>query len=181
MVPSAEAENSMSGNMSAPTRKTVKQIVTLLFGCLIALTAVAGASATSQIFQMRLVLSRPSGDSEQMVLYHKFGGKFIGEALYVQKKVLLNQTALESVKVITDSLGHPQIQITFTKAGRQRFAEVTRDSIHRRLAIIIDGQLCEAPIIQAEIPGGIAEISGSFSKQEAEQLASKIRESLRKR
>lgn len=158
----------------------MKKTVTALSGCLIALAAVAGESSSSQIFQMRLVQDMPSGDTQQMVFPHKVGDKSTNETIYVQKKVLLNQTALKSAKVITNSLGHPQVQITFTKAGQKQFAVVTRDNIGKRLAIIIDGQLCDAPKILAEVPGGVAVISGS-SKQEAEQLASKIRESLAKR
>lgn len=102
------------------------------------------------------------------------------EMVNVQKAVLFDQTALKSAKVRTDK-GYPLIVITFTDDGRKRFAEVTRQNIGKRLAIIIQGQLYCAPRIRAEIPGGKAEISGKFSEQEAKNLAAKITEAMKKR
>ena len=57
---------------------------------------------------------------------------------------------------------------------KQRFAEVTRENIGRRLAIIVDGRICSAPVIQGEISGGKAQITGNFSEKEAKELAAKI-------
>jgi preprotein translocase subunit SecD len=160
---------------------TMKKIATLLSVGVIALAAVAADPSKSQIVQMRLVLDKPSTDSEQMVLVHKNGENSTNEPLPVQKRTLLDQTALKSAKVIIDPLGHPEIEIKFTKAGQKQFAELTRKNIDKRLAIVIDGRVYSAPIIRSEVAGGIAKIAGSFSKQEAEQLASKVRESLAKR
>jgi SecD/SecF fusion protein len=78
-------------------------------------------------------------------------------------------------------LGHPQIEITFSEEGRKRFAEITRQKLGQRLAILIDGQLYCAPTVKTEIAGGKAEISGSFSKQEANALAAKIIQAIKKR
>jgi hypothetical protein len=48
------------------------------------------------------------------------------QTLFVQKKVLLDQTDLKSASVITNQPeGKPRIQITFTDAGAKRFAKVT--------------------------------------------------------
>ena len=79
-----------------------------------------------------------------------------------------------------NGLGQATIQITFTDDGARQFAEVTRQNIHKRLAILINGQVCEAPIIQMEIRGGTAHIDGRFSKQEAKALAKKINDALNK-
>jgi preprotein translocase subunit SecD len=102
------------------------------------------------------------------------------EVVNVQKKVLLDQTALKSVGVVTDGLGHSQIQITFTDEGRKRFAEITHEKLGQRLAIVINSQLYSAPTVRSEIVGGTAEISGSFSKEEANALAAKIIEAIKK-
>jgi preprotein translocase subunit SecD len=129
---------------------------------------------------MRLALDTPSANTEPMTLITKNKDNTYSDVLNVQKTVLLNQTALQSAKSSTDALGQAVIEINFTGDGGKRFAEVTRQKMHKRLAIIIDGQLYEAPVIQMEISGGKALISGSFSKQEARELAAKINESLRK-
>lgn len=103
------------------------------------------------------------------------------ETLHVLKNVLIDQKDLKSARVSNDQFGHPQIEIRFTNDGGIRFARVTRDSVGKRLAIIIDGQLYSAPTILSEIPGGTAMISGSFSEQEARELADRITQSLEKR
>jgi len=51
---------------------------------------------------------------------------------------------------------------------------VTRQNINRRLAIIIDGRACSAPRIRQEIPGGMVQISGDFSEDEARELVHKM-------
>jgi hypothetical protein len=77
--------------------------------------------------------------------------------------------------VVTDKVtGEPKIEITFTDEGRRRFAEVTRQNIGRRLAIIIDGRAYSAPKMMAEIPGGRVEISGNFTQEQATDLARKM-------
>ena len=137
--------------------------------------------ATPPVFAMRLVAAGPSDDAEAMNLV--FGGT-VGqthqETLYVRKTVLLDQTAVKSAKIVRDNMGKPQINIRFTDAGRKRFAEVTRESIHKRLAIVIEGRPYSAPVIQSEITGGEAVISGSFSDQEAEALAKKLNDAVAK-
>src|SRR5262245_30306038 len=115
----------------------MKKIATLVSGCLIAWASVAADLSNSQALQMRLVLDKPSNDSEEIALAHKEGDKSTDKTLSVQKRALLDQSALKSANVITDSLGHPQIEITFTRTGQKQFAELTRNSIDKRLAIVI--------------------------------------------
>ena len=146
----------------------------LVFACLLAATAIAIASPAPPIFQIRLVLDTASADTEPMTYITHNQHHSYTNVLYVQKTVLLDQTALQSAKPGKNGLGQPTIWITFTGKGAKEFADVTRQNIHRRLAIIINGQVCEAPIIQMEIPGGEAHIDGAFSKQEVKDLAKKI-------
>jgi preprotein translocase subunit SecD len=155
----------------------MKTLIPLMAACLIASSACAADPSTAPVFQMRSVLDAPSGESEPMSIVSRERK----EVMNVQKTVLLDQTALKSAKVQTDRFGHPQIEITFTDEGRKQFAQVTREKIGQRLAIIIDGQLYCAPTVKTEIPGGKAEISGSFSKQEAKDLAAKISHAMTKR
>ena len=137
------------------------------------------AKSMSSVFQMRLVEASPADDAEQMTIatQNRDSGKTYFEKLYVQKKVLLDQNAVESAKVNQTRFG-PQIQIQFTDAGRRQFAEVTRECLHKRIAIIVDGRVLSAPIIQSEISGGVGQISGSFSDQEAQALATKINDAI---
>jgi preprotein translocase subunit SecD len=162
------------------------KIVHVISGCLIAVAAVAADLSTSQVFQMRLVLDKPSSDSEQMTLvqkWHDIYNKEIEkkEVLFVQKTALLNQTDLKSAEVSTNSPTFaPRIRIIFTDEGAKRLSDVTRQNIGKRLAIIIEGQIYSAPKIQTAITSGTAEIAGSFNAQEAREFVASINKTLQK-
>lgn len=68
----------------------------------------------------------------------------------------------------------PLVDIALTERGAKLFDEVTRQSIGKRMAIVVDGQVVSAPRIQSRIPSGKAQISGSFTRQEAEAIVERI-------
>jgi RNA polymerase sigma factor (sigma-70 family) len=147
----------------------------------VALSSDTSADPAPSVFQFRLVLNAPSAKADTMTVVQPDADAKTAKTLYVQKKVLLDQTDLKLASVITNQpAGKPWIQITFTDAGAKRFAKVTRQNIGKQLAIIIDGRLYSAPTIRSEIRGGRAEITGNFSVQEANDLASKINQSVTK-
>ncbi len=68
----------------------------------------------------------------------------------------------------------PAVSIQFNEEGRQKFAQITKENIGKQLAILLDGQTVTAPVIQAEIPTGDAQITGGFSVEEAKDLSLKL-------
>jgi len=161
----------------------MKRIVQLLPVCLIAIAAIAAGASDTPVFQIRSVLDAPTDASEQMTLVYTNTSLGLSrkEVLNVQKKVLLDQSAVKSASAITDRQTRGfLIEITFTDKGKTQFAEVTRHSIDRRLAIIIDGHIYAAPAIRAEIPGGKFKVSGSFTWKETRELAAKINQAVTK-
>jgi preprotein translocase subunit SecD len=156
----------------------VKTLLAAVVVCSVATAVIAGELSTAPVFQLRLVADTQSNDSEQMVLVTKRHSVAYTNVLNVQKNILLDQTAVKSAKPSKDALGHPIIDVTFTDDGSKRFAEVTRQNVGKRLAIIINGQLYEAPVIKTEIPGGKAQISGDFTEGEVKDLAKKIENAL---
>ena len=98
------------------------------------------------------------------------------EILFVDKTVLLDQTAVKSAMLNQSPQGYQAIEISLTNMGRELFAEITRQHLHQRLAIIMDGQLLEAPKIQSEIANGQMQITGSFKEDEAKALVAEINE-----
>jgi SecD/SecF fusion protein len=78
-----------------------------------------------------------------------------------------------------DEYGRWRIILRFTSEGSQQFADVTgaiadegrRTGQAGLLAIVLDGRLYSAPRVQDRISGGSAEITGSFTRREAEELA----------
>ena len=69
----------------------------------------------------------------------------------------------------------PIVNITFDQQGGAKFARLTSENTGKRFAIILDGKVLSAPVIQEPIIGGQARISGSFSVESANQLAISLR------
>ncbi len=157
----------------------------LLSACVILASALPSSAGTPPIFQMRLAVpvtpgTQPPANFEKMKLekINPATGQTNVEMLYVSKQILLDQSDLKDTRVDTNRFGRPEIAITFSDKGRKHFAEVTRQNIDKRLAIVIYGRVYSAPVIRAEIPGGKAVVTGDFSRQEAESLSQKINQAL---
>lgn len=67
--------------------------------------------------------------------------------------------------------GEPQVAIEFTPEGDRKFAETTKRLVGQPLGIFLDDALVSAPIVQQEITGGNAVITGSFTPDSARMLA----------
>jgi preprotein translocase subunit SecD len=89
--------------------------------------------------------------------------------------VLTGET-LSSAEVRYDSeFNEPYVALTFNSVGAMIFQELTRENVKKRLAIVLDDSIYSAPVIQEEIPGGRAQITGQFSTEEARDLAIVLR------
>lgn len=78
---------------------------------------------------------------------------------------------LSKATVIFDSYTQaPLIGLDFNKEGAELFAKITRENKGEILAIILDGAILSAPVIQDEITNGQAQITGQFSPEEAKEL-----------
>ena len=64
-----------------------------------------------------------------------------------------------------------QVDFTLTGAGADAFGDLTSRLVQKDLAIIVDDQVLSAPTVQSAITGGQGTISGSFTEQEAKDLA----------
>ncbi len=64
-----------------------------------------------------------------------------------------------------------RIQFEATGAGKDTIAEVTTRLQGQQLAIILDGSVISAPVVQNPITDGIGVITGSFTKERAQDLA----------
>ncbi|MBX4206302.1 protein translocase subunit SecD, partial [Candidatus Parcubacteria bacterium] len=64
----------------------------------------------------------------------------------------------------------PVVGLQFTKEGGDLFAKITKENVGKPLAVILDGKLLSSPVIQGEITGGKAQITGNFTADEAKTL-----------
>ena len=82
---------------------------------------------------------------------------------------------LSNAQLQFDSTTHkPLIILNFNDEGKALFAKVTTETIGRTLAIFLDGQLIEAPVIRDAIENGAAQITGSFDPNAAKQVVTQL-------
>lgn len=70
--------------------------------------------------------------------------------------------------------GSPQVVLQFTPEGTKMFDEITARNIGKPVGIFLDSFPISAPVVQQRISQGDAVISGSFTVDEAKQLALSI-------
>ena len=64
------------------------------------------------------------------------------------------------------------VHLHFDPEGAKQFGNITAANVHHRFAIVLDGIIQSAPVIQDAIYGGDAQITGRFTEEEARNLAS---------
>jgi len=71
--------------------------------------------------------------------------------------------------------GEPMVTFRFNQRGAVLFGRVTKENVGRPFAMIIDGKVLSAPRINEPILGGSGQITGSFTVEEANRLATNLR------
>jgi preprotein translocase subunit SecD len=107
----------------------------------------------------------------------KTTGKVIEERPYlVYKRILLTGDMLTGAEVRFDpQYNEPYVAINFNSLGGMIFFELTSANVGKRLAIVLDDHIYSAPVIQEKIAGGRAQVTGSFTTNEAKDLAIALR------
>ncbi|MFZ5609876.1 MAG: protein translocase subunit SecD [Pseudomonadota bacterium] len=83
----------------------------------------------------------------------------------------LSGDRLKDARAAYDQNGQPAVAFTMDATGAAVFSKITRENIGRRFAIVLDGEIVTAPVIQGVIPSGSGQITGSFTVAEANNLA----------
>ncbi|MFJ9731764.1 protein translocase subunit SecD [Streptomyces sp. NPDC101171] len=109
-----------------------------------------------------------------------------GERDKVWYKYLLGPAGVDGTEVkkaqaVFDTQGGSgwQVQMTFTGTGTKKFADITgqlaqKQSPQNEFGIVLDGEVVSSPYVQSAITGGQAEISGSFTQEEAQNLGNML-------
>ncbi|GDX89358.1 MAG: protein translocase subunit SecD [Nitrospiraceae bacterium] len=93
----------------------------------------------------------------------------------VKKRVMLTGDVLSDARVSIGQFNDPYVSITFDAKGGREFDRITGDNVRKRMAVVLDNTIYSAPMIQERITGGRAQITGTFSMQEASDLAIVLR------
>ena len=103
-----------------------------------------------------------------------------GQPILVKKQVVLTGDRLTDAQPGFDSqTNEPAVHLRLDGPGARIFQEVTRESVGKRMAILLiekgKGEVITAPVIRTEIPGGRVQISGRMSTTEANDVALLLR------
>jgi len=139
---------------------------------------------TVAVLNFMLVAESGSIDNpgdDHVVLYEEIRDPLTKEVLSAQPYLLENKVLMQGDRIrdsrvnFLQTTGAPYVGMSFDDIGKDEFAEITRNNVGRRLAIVLDGKVQSAPRINEEIPSGEAQITGSFTPEEATELALVLR------
>jgi preprotein translocase subunit SecD len=106
---------------------------------------------------------------------NKETGRVTKRPFLVKKRAVLTGDLLTDARVAIGQFNEPYVSITFDSTGAQLFAKITAENVRKRLAIVLDNVIYSAPVINESISGGRAQINGSFTTQDANDLAIVLR------
>ena len=97
----------------------------------------------------------------------------------VNKQIELTGDNINDAQPSFDENGAPAVSINLDSAGSTIFAELTREYVGKRVAMVLIDQgkaeVVTAPVIRSEITGGRVQISGSMSPAEANDVSLLLR------
>ncbi len=98
-----------------------------------------------------------------------------GEKLYsiylVKKGPELTGGVITEAKATFGSEGvQPEVMMSMNTEGTSKWARITGANIGKRIAIVLDGAVYSAPVVQSKIPNGNSVINGIESLEEAKDL-----------
>lgn len=79
---------------------------------------------------------------------------------------------LKKASVVFDNTtGKPSVGLEFTPEGAKKFEKLTEKNIDKIMPILLDNEIVSAPLVKEKIAGGIAQITGNFTVDEAKKMA----------
>lgn len=133
---------------------------------------------TAQL-QFRLVASDPQAAATETLSGTEIDtitGRPTAMTYKVERGVIMAGDVISDARHRPGEFGEsPYVAITLDSRGARIFERVTSENVGRQLAIVLDGKVQSAPVIRERIGGGRAIISGSFTLDEARDLAIVLR------
>jgi SecD/SecF fusion protein len=99
-----------------------------------------------------------------------------GQSYRIQSRSAMAGDRLKDARMGFDErMGQPVINFRLDSRGAKQFSDITRANVGRPFAIVLDGKVLSAPVINEHIGGGSGQISGRFTTQQASDLAALLR------
>jgi preprotein translocase subunit SecD len=142
------------------------KILCLLFA-LIALTTVT-VYADVPAVQFLAVVAEPTSASKEV----EFNWRNEIRSLHVLPTPIISDPDIESAEV---SLEQPNtVNITLSEAGGVKFKNGIKDMLGKQIAIVVNGNVVSAPVLQAVEFGRKLQIAGTLSDRETQSLVEKL-------
>jgi preprotein translocase subunit SecD len=94
----------------------------------------------------------------------------------IEKRVVVSGEDLTDAQPGFDQRSsEPIVSFRFNTSGGRKFAQATQENVGRPFAIVLDNEVISAPVIREPILGGSGQISGSFTVEQANDLAILLR------
>ena len=98
---------------------------------------------------------------------------------YVKSRPEMRGDAIKDARGSIDrggfTAGQAIVEMEMNNKGARTFARVTGANVNKYMAIVLDSTVYSAPVIRSKIPSGRAQIEGSFTMEEAKNLAVVLR------
>ncbi|CUH65292.1 preprotein translocase subunit SecD [Thalassovita autumnalis] len=98
-----------------------------------------------------------------------------GEYYVLEQAPVVTGEELVDAQPAFDQNGRPAVNFRFNTTGARKFGDYTAENIGNPFAIVLDGEVISAPVIQSHIPGGSGIITGNFTVEESTNLAVLLR------
>ncbi|OIQ51548.1 Protein translocase subunit SecD [Pseudodesulfovibrio hydrargyri] len=115
------------------------------------------------------------GRELSVLLHRQPNGSYSESPIVLRKDAVLTGEYVSDAQVRLDQWNNAYVALTFNARGAKIFTDLTTDNVNKRMAIVLDGKVYSAPVIRERISGGKASITGSFTREEARDLAVVLR------
>lgn len=149
-------------------------------GCVVGMAMAADTAAVNAMIQGEEAKATLPADL-QLAWGVKASPQFKGNVfeLYALRKVAgkpaLAGDVIADAKDDFDQNHNPIVSMTMTTSGGREWADITKKNLKKPVAIVLDGFVYSAPVIQSEISGGVSQISGSFTTDDTRDLANVLK------
>lgn len=145
-------------------------------GCVVGYAVAADTAAINAMIQseaakavlpidLKLAWGVKSAEGMKGNVYELYALRAVGGKPSMQGDVIA------SAKDEFDQNHQPIVSMTMTTSGARDWAALTKKNLKRCVAIVLDGFVYSAPVVQSEISGGTSQISGHFTTDDTRDLA----------
>ncbi len=99
-----------------------------------------------------------------------------GQFINIKRRAIITGEMLDNAQATFDQMtGQAVVSFRFNSLGAKKFCDVSTNNVNQQFAIVLDDEVISAPVIREPICGGRGQISGSFTVEDASNLALLLR------